>query len=260
MVITMTDLMYCKILKCGDVWEVMVFEKPIKVGFKVHDRIRKEKDESTEKRFDNLVRSRTAVRQLVLCNETRYTKFLTLTYAVTNLDYDQVTKDFKTFVLNLKRQGFTFPYLYVIEHQKERGIKEGNDGSLHIHCLLFTDEYIPFVKLKKAWGKRGSVDIQAIDDIHNLGAYVCKYITKEGYVGSNKPMYHCSRGLKRPVEKALYVSGDATGYEPWTDVKDVLNGLDIVYQNETQYTFDRGQGDEVQRVKYFQGRRKRCKN
>ncbi len=258
MVMIMTDYMNCKVIKCGDVWEVMVFENPVKVGFKVYDRIRKEKTDKTEKRFDNLMRSRTAVRQLVLCNQTRYTKFLTLTYAVTNLDYDAVTKDFKQFIQNLKRQGFQFPYLYVIEHQKERGEKEGNDGSLHVHCLLFSDEYIPFVKLKQAWGKRGSLDIQAIKDIRNLGAYVCKYITKEGYVGKNKPMYHVSRGLKRPVVKSLYLSGDAIGYEPWTSVEDVLNGLDILYQSETQYTYDRGQGEEVQRVKYFQGRRKRC--
>lgn len=257
MVMIMEDYMNCKIIKCGDVWEVVVFENPVKVGFKV-SRDNKKHDEDSEKRFDNLVRARTAVRQLVLCNQTRYTKFLTLTYAVTNLDYDEVTHDFKMFIKNLKRNGFpNLPYLYVMEHQKERGKKEGNEGSLHIHCLLFTDEYIPFVKIKKSWGKRGSVDIQAIEDIHNLGAYVCKYITKEGYVGSNKPMYHVSRGLKRPEEKALYISGDAKGYEPFTRVKDVLDSLDIYYQNETQYTYDRGQGEEIQRIKYFQGKRKR---
>ena len=61
---------------------------------------------------------------------------LTLTYAKTMIDYDILAKDYKVFLLNLKRHGFEFPYLSITEHQTKRGKKEGNKGSLHLHVLL----------------------------------------------------------------------------------------------------------------------------
>lgn len=256
--------MTCKVTRCGDVWEVIQYEIPVPVGFKVSrkhpDLIEDREDREVERRMDNLARARKSVRQIVLTNQTEYTKFFTLTYANTQLDYDSVTHDFKMFIKNLKRKGFdNLPYLYVIEHQKERGKKEGNEGSLHIHCLIFTDKYIPYSIVKHCWGKRGSVDVQAIKDIRNLGAYVCKYITKDGYVGSNKKMFHTSRGLKRPESKCMYADGGHDhGLEAFSTVGDVLSGLDVYYQNETMFTYEVDGEEVTQRVKYFQGRRKRC--
>lgn len=74
--------MTCKVIKTGDVWEVEVFDIPVRVGFK-SSRTCYDKSSNSERRFDSLVRARSSVRQLALCNQTDYTKFLTLTYSVT---------------------------------------------------------------------------------------------------------------------------------------------------------------------------------
>jgi len=126
---------------------------------------------------------------------------LTLTYAKTQLDYDRLYIDFKIFLQHLKRKGFEFPYLAVTEHQTKRGKKEGNAGSLHLHVLIFSDTYIPFDTLKRAWSAKGSVHVQKIERAKNKGAYVAKYITKEG-APPDKKSYRTSRNIKRPTFKA----------------------------------------------------------
>lgn len=147
----------------------------------------------------NLKRAKRNVHDLVNTNLTEYTKMLTLTYAKTCLDLEELNRDFKVFMQNLKRIGFSnIPYLAVVEHQVKRGKREKNAGSLHMHVLLFTDLFIPFDVLKQAWGNRGSVDIQALEQVENVGAYVSKYITKEGQI-ADKKSYRTSRNIKKPT-------------------------------------------------------------
>lgn len=50
--------------------------------------------------------------------------------------------------------------------------------------------------------KNGYVKINRIDNVDNVGAYVCKYITKDNNDTrlEGEKMYFSSRGLKKPVE------------------------------------------------------------
>jgi len=185
-----------KIIISGNVIEYLRYLIPISVEPREHE-IHKNEETSKGKRLDNLTRARAEIRRTIWCNQTEYTKFVTLTYAETNLDNDSVQYDFKQFIKKLRRRGYTLPYLYVTEHQKERGVKEGNEGSLHIHALLFTDTFIPASDIDECWGL-GRTEIKAIKDINNLGAYVCKYLTKEEITAYHKHSYHLSRGLKKP--------------------------------------------------------------
>lgn len=155
--------------------------------------------EIKEKRPDNLRRAQRDIRHLIWTNQTPYTKFLTLTYKDTVLDQKTVVDDFKRFLKNMKNNGYHIKkWLYVTEHQKERGEREGNAGCLHIHALLFDDRKIPIEILRKAWN-RGFVKINAVQKVKNLGAYVCKYLTKEEFEGYYKNSYHVSRGISRPI-------------------------------------------------------------
>lgn len=211
-----------KIIKSGDVIEVYDYQIPIAVEHSNHG-IKGTLDEQL-KREDNLFRARADIRRYIWRNITPYSKFLTLTYAKTNLDYDKLVYDFKQFIKNLGRKGFkNIPWLYVTEHQKERGIKEGNAGSLHIHAVLFTDEYIPYEAINASW-KQGATDIAKIESINNLGAYVCKYLTKDEFELYMKQSYHVSRNLKKPE----IIAHD--GYISDPDfAKDILENLDITY-------------------------------
>ena len=93
--------------------------------------------DETGKRQDNIFAARANLRRTIWANVTPYSKFVTLTYKDAVLDVDTVFYDLKQFFKRLNRAGYKYPYLYVLERQKERGKKEGNAGSWHVHCIFF---------------------------------------------------------------------------------------------------------------------------
>lgn len=214
--------------------ETRYYTEPILTGYKrKHTPLRKEGRKMAN--IQNVKRARQNVYDIVNCNYTNFTKMLTLTYAKTQLDYNQLYLDFKHFRESLKRKGYDFPYLSITEHQTKRGKKEGNKGSLHIHALLFTDSYIPFKTIKESWGKRGSVHIEKIDDIENKGAYVSKYITKEGQI-PDKKSYRTSRNIKRPTFRV--------GLGDEIDLISLV-GKDYDFISQYDYNVDRGFNQET---------------
>jgi hypothetical protein len=59
---------------------------------------------------------------------------------------------------------------------------------------------ISWQKIKAAWGN-GNIKINAIDDVDNVGAYVCKYM--RDHIGDRtreKKSYFTSRGLYKPIK------------------------------------------------------------
>lgn len=177
--------------------ETYEYKYPIQKGYE-NNKEDYTKKADTEKSEYSLYRAREAIRRIIMTNVTEYTKLVTLTYAEANFDYKKLSDDLMVFFKYLKRKGYTSPYLYITENQKERGQREGNEGSLHAHILFFTDVYIPFKTLKDSW-LYGSVDVHKLKDVKHLGAYVCKYLTKANLKG-NIRAYRTSKGLKKPLE------------------------------------------------------------
>lgn len=248
--------MFSKAVRSGDKVELYVYSQSIKCGHeRGYDIVRRDKtvvDEPLEKREDNLFRSRQNVRHIIWSNMGQYTKFVTLTYADTELDQKRVRRDITTFVQSMRRLGYDMKYLYVLEHQTKRGEKEGNEGCLHVHMVLFIDRYIPKSDLERCW-KHGFVDINAIDDVRDLGAYVCKYITKENSAEFGSRVFACSKGLNRPKIERFYTDGlsdTTTGLHP----KDVLDAMDVTFKSQIRHDYrdDEGAGHELI-VNYYQG-------
>jgi hypothetical protein len=76
---------------------------------------------------------------------------ITLTYARTMLDRRQAIKDWQDFTRSMQREyGNVAVLLYVavLERQKERGLKEGNEGTWHIHAIFFNLPYNPSTSSK----------------------------------------------------------------------------------------------------------------
>lgn len=248
--------LFSRVVQCGDTVEVYQYSSAIKVGHeRAYDIVRRDGsviDDELVKRSDSLYRSRQTLRRLIWANQGKYTKFVTLTYRETVLDVKQVRRDITTFVQKMRRKGYTMNYVYVLENQKDRGEKEGNDGCLHVHMLIFNDEFLSLDLLNSCW-KHGSTDISALEHVTNVGAYVCKYITKEGTRAFGSQVYGCSNGLKRPAEERFFTEGlsDTTiGLHP----KEVLDGLDIKYKSQMRHDYidEQGVGRE-QIVNYYQG-------
>lgn len=213
------ELVSRKIVFLGRKCELKDYTRMFKCGPRGYDiEIDKSKQGTvSERRADSLSRTRNNIYNILSCNVGRYPKFLTLTCKDSILDYDVFLYEMKQFFKKMKRKGFDLKYLWVAEHQTERGIKEGNIGSYHAHIIIFNDEYIDYNIINSCWNGatnirifnscRYSDNINTNEKIKDVSAYVVKYITKEMIVEFGSNLYHCSRGLNRPIE-----------------IKEVLNG------------------------------------
>lgn len=147
----------------------------------------------------NLTRCKTNLIDLIDCNVGQNTKFMTLTYKKNQTDWEQSSKDFKLFLLRLKREGIILSYVAVREFQKR--------GAIHFHLVIFNNEKLDINILKKCWSF-GFIKINRIDNYFNVTRYVSKYISKSlitSFVNYPfKRLYNCSRDLKRPKVSYLY--------------------------------------------------------
>lgn len=139
-------------------------------------------------------RARTDLRRLINSNIESDSKFLTLTFRdnVTNLDYGN--NEFKKFI---KRLNYHFKiklkYSCVIEFQKR--------GAIHYHVVLYNlNGKVDLMKLSDIWG-HGFIKLNKIDNVDNVGAYICKYMTKtDDKRLEGRKMYFNSRNLIKPIE------------------------------------------------------------
>lgn len=154
-----------------------------------------------EKQKDTKYINRTVknISRVINSNITKYSKFITLTFAETTLDRAYALKCFNQFRKNFERLfGFKLKYLCNQERQHDRGKIEGNLGTWHFHIVNFTDTYLNMKKLIKCWSY-GHVDIAVIDRYENLYRYFAKYLHKQlNEIKVNQKAITMSRGLKKP--------------------------------------------------------------
>ena len=188
-----------KVIVSGNVVEVYDYEKPIITGYSVKDHYKRGRcfEASEEDKQINrgkvFNRAKRDIRRSVNCNIQENSKFITLTFADNITDLKVANYEWKKFKQRLETKiGYKLQYLVVIEFQKR--------GAIHYHCVMFNLSYIQNKDLAAIWGN-GYVKINRIDNVDNVGAYVCKYMTKtddDRLLGQK--MYFSSRGLKKPVE------------------------------------------------------------
>lgn len=258
-----------KMIVFGEKIEFKNYSVPVCCGNRKHDILRLGNKETGEKRSDNLARSRMNVRYRVWANVTPHSKFLTLTTSDTVLDKEQFVKRLKTFFKAMSREGYKLRYLYVLERQKERGEKEGNAGSIHAHIIIFNDEYIPFDIINKHWN--GTTDIHMLDGLReengekvkDVGAYVCKYLTKEADLEWGSRCYNCSVGLNKPIIVRKKIYGDENGNYFYNNeepenmaIEEFEKSTLVTYQNSMIVQYNMGDGIVNQIIDYKQGKLK----
>lgn len=228
-----------RIVESGDVIEVYKYKEKIYYNYEQFENNNHTKDKTEEwkgKEEFSLSRARREIRRVVWANKNKYSKFLTLTYKDNMQDKEIFYKDFQIFITALKRKGHKLNYLYVLEYQER--------GAIHCHIILFNNEYIPWQTIKDCW-KKGSIDIHRIRDIKNLGAYVCKYLTKETIAEYNSKSYHCSQGLNRPIESKI------TQSEGETHLKELLSKYELKYTTEYNITINEITTNSVNYYQYI---------
>jgi len=209
-----------KVVKSGNVIEVYSYDKKVYYNYDPLNREFNQKEKTKEwdgKSLDSLRRSRREIRRLIWCNFGRHSKFLTLTYKDNMQDLEKFYYDWKMFIKSMSRKGIFLKYLYVLEYQER--------GAIHAHVIIFNTEYIPVEKIEDSW-PHGFVKINSIKEIKNLGAYVCKYLTKETLSEYNSKSYHCSRGLNRPIERKITLEESANL------MQELLSKGEVVYTSK----------------------------
>jgi len=189
-----------KAVVSGDIIEIYEYKKDVLYDYKDTKNTRKGRqsiakyEDKLLNRKKTLQRNRRDIRRLVNCNIQDNSKFITLTFADNITDLKLANYEWKKFKQRLETKiGYKLQYLVVIEFQKR--------GAIHYHCVMFNLPYIQNKDLSAIW-KNGYVKINRIDNVDNVGAYVCKYITKDNDDDrlAGQKMYFTSRGLKKPVE------------------------------------------------------------
>lgn len=184
----------------GDVIEFYLFNQPVYEGFEQNHKVGRRGVANEEDRSLNrervLKRARRDLRRLINANIHKYhvaSKFVTLTFKDNITDFETANYEFKKFRERLQYSlKCKLHYVVVPEFQKR--------GAIHFHVVMFNLPYITNSDLRKIWGN-GFVKINSIDDVDNVGAYVCKYMTKSDDDRlRGKKSYFSSRGLKKPLE------------------------------------------------------------
>lgn len=199
-----------KYVVSGSVIERYTYEKNQFVGFEVKNKNGKNSNglKSDENRAISLSRARKIVMRTINSNPC-LNKFLTLTFEenVTDLDYSH--NELKKWIKRVNYQVFKtkkseMKYVAVIEFQKR--------GAVHYH-ILCNLPYIDVNSLAKTWG-HGFIKLNKIkgdrgrfgsDECDNVGAYVCKYMTKDNDDErlKGRKSYLMSQNLDKPQE--IYV-------------------------------------------------------
>lgn len=189
-----------KVVMAGNVIEVYEYEKTVLFGYEDNRKNSKGRqavasDEDKQKNREKVLsRARKDLRRVINCNIQKYSKFLTLTFKENVQDLDYANNEFKKFIKRLNyHYDIKVKYSVVVEFQKR--------GAIHYHCVLYNlVEKINVKELQEIW-KNGFIKINAIDNVDNVGAYVCKYMTKvddDRLLG--RKMYFNSRNLVKPEE------------------------------------------------------------
>lgn len=197
----------------GNIVEQYTYEKNQYKGFDSNNKDGKNRgsDFVGENRGQTLGRARKSVMRAINAN-TDMDKFLTLTFEENITDLDYSNDEFKKFIKRVNYQVFgtkksLLKYVAVIEFQKR--------GAVHYHIAC----NLPFVdvdKLSKVWG-HGFIRLNKIkgdkkrfgtNECDNVGAYICKYMTKDNddIRLKERKSYLMSRNLNKPVEIVVDVN------------------------------------------------------
>lgn len=203
-----------KLIISGNIFEYYLFDEPVRIDPLPQSKntlpaSRFAKEKKTEREAFSLYRSRKQLIRLANANVGINLKddntpfkpiFITFTFAENIQDVKKANYCFTTFTQRFNYELFEkkkciLKYIVSIEFQER--------GAVHYHAVYFNLPYRENLKIivRKIW-RHGHIKIRTIEnDIHDVGNYLTKYITKEHsdsrLVG--KKSYFSSKNLIKPA-------------------------------------------------------------
>ena len=201
--------------------------------FKYAKEVKKAKDDQTQKAEFSISRTQKNIRRITNSNP-QLKKFLTLTFAESMPELKKANYLFKLAMNRVLTGKPYFQYISIVEFQKDidyHGRVKPEGGSVHYHLLCNIQTIIKRDRFEwerwfqKRYWKYGFVKIKDVKTVDNMGAYFCKYLSKDMYDKRmfGKKKYFCSRTLKRPVEMI--------GYEARVFFERFVKNLEPTYKN-----------------------------
>lgn len=155
-------------------------------------------------------------------------KFITFTFAKNEQDLDKANRLFTDFIKRFNYAVFrtkrnNLKYVAVHELQER--------GAIHYHAIFFNLPFVRNDRIARIWG-HGFTKTKRISSINNVGAYLSKYLTKQGGTARKKGQkrYFSSRYLKLPLrvrnqERANAVGELLSAQKPIYEANYELHGL-----------------------------------
>lgn len=156
----------------------------------------------TKRRRDNLQRTRMNLMRKARTCHTKNTRFVTFTLADNSVTREQMIAYFYDTVRTMQKALYrNIDYLYVLERQKERGLKEGNLGAWHIHALFFNVPYFTNESWHVLFWNHGWVKATTVHTPEACGFYMSKYFGKDfDNLAGNLRSYTVSKFLRKSIE------------------------------------------------------------
>lgn len=191
-----------KVIFSGENIEIYEYVHLVTVGSKVVVRKPRQAEKSELSKAVRLNRARNKVRRLINQNFTKNHYFLTLTFnnkdeSLDKKNVKECNKKFSEYIRKVRRGKNDLKYLAVVQFQDTYG-----RGAVHYHLLLNKKPYKRFKsEIYYKWGN-GSIKINKIQKVKNVGAYVTAYMSKELNDGrlDGLKSYFTSKNLQQPIE------------------------------------------------------------
>lgn len=240
-----TKSFYRKIVVTGNIVEVWSYEKLNTKGGNNPEGVESDGSDPAANYELRQRKRRNRIRQLICSNFDEGSKFVTLTFA-DRTDFDITCVQacnafFKRFVQRVKYRYPEFKYVAVIEFQDSNG-----RGAVHYHMVC----NLPFLRkaeIADLW-QGGFVQVNRIDHVDNVGAYVVKYMLKDTedprLMGENAYLH--SRGLNEPYEVTSWSSESSEFWSVAHALQKELPSYSAKYESKyagevcyCQYNFNR---------------------
>ncbi len=236
-----------KVIYSGDIVEVFEYSKGVFKGLNSNNKNGRKgngnitDEERARNREMSLSRARKEFMRTVNANVGRYgdirTKFITFTFSENVIDLKVANRIWGKFIkrLNYYVYGTKCSQLQygVVPQFQER-------GAVHYHVIFFNLPYINNEELARIWGQ-GFIKINAIDNVNNVGAYVCRYMSSDfdDVRLKGQKCYFFSRGVLKPKE--IYLN-----YDDLESIKKSLPGQAMTYKGR----FENEYVGEVEYIQY----------
>jgi len=187
----------------GDYCDLRIY-KDVKITFNVNSN-NKTRGTEGERRDDSLSRAKVKLYRLICGNIRKHGRyrpiFATYTFAANIESLTLANRKLKSYLQELRRHlGYSPKYVCVPQIQWNR-FEETGFKVWHFHICFFNIPKLSFKVNDRLWGQ-GSVNLEYVRGVRNIGAYLAGYFTKEDWkvIPFNGRFYYPSRGLIQPVD------------------------------------------------------------